>query len=214
MCIYPHVQLAAQADLDNVIGSERLPCISDRAQLPYIDAIVKEVLRWAPVAPLGKRWHFCQSLIQDSAYLPFNRCPTSSDERRRLRGVQDPGRLCGFFQHMVPVFINLRRKAAYSFSFVTHQGNDARSRDISQPTRIPTWAILRCECAGWGRGEPVADRVWIRAKVRVLRVLRMVRLNAAGSVLDNTWRSHFFFCPFRWFSRRLISRRRVTRPVT
>ena len=54
MSIYPRVQLAAQAELDNVIGCERLPCISDRAQLPYIDAIVKEVLRWAPVAPLGK----------------------------------------------------------------------------------------------------------------------------------------------------------------
>ena len=54
MCTHPRVQLAGQVELDSVIGSERLPTISDRAQLPYINAIVKEVLRWGPVAPLGE----------------------------------------------------------------------------------------------------------------------------------------------------------------
>jgi hypothetical protein len=53
MCTHPRVQLAAQAELDAVIGKERLPTVADRAQLPYVDAIVKEVLRWGPVAPLG-----------------------------------------------------------------------------------------------------------------------------------------------------------------
>ena len=53
MCTHPLAQLAAQAELDSVLGNERLPSISDRARLPYVDAIVKEVLRWAPVGPLS-----------------------------------------------------------------------------------------------------------------------------------------------------------------
>ena len=54
MCTHPHIQLAAQAELDSIIGSERLSSVCDRAQLPYIDTLVKELLRWAPIAPLGE----------------------------------------------------------------------------------------------------------------------------------------------------------------
>ncbi|KAK7955861.1 uncharacterized protein PG986_005083 [Apiospora aurea] len=43
----------AQADLDRVVGRERLPTFEDRARLPYIDAIVCEVLRWRPVVVGG-----------------------------------------------------------------------------------------------------------------------------------------------------------------
>ncbi|KAJ8689905.1 hypothetical protein PTI98_012762 [Pleurotus ostreatus] len=53
MVLYPEVQSKAQAELDRVVGDKRLPVFSDRDSLPYIDALVKEVLRWNPVAPLG-----------------------------------------------------------------------------------------------------------------------------------------------------------------
>ncbi|KAK8060686.1 hypothetical protein PG996_010616 [Apiospora saccharicola] len=43
----------AQADLDRVVGRGRLPTFEDRARLPYIDAIVNEVLRWRPVVVGG-----------------------------------------------------------------------------------------------------------------------------------------------------------------
>ena len=48
------VQKKAQAELDQVIGSDRLPSFSDRDNLPYIHAVVLEILRWHNVAPLGK----------------------------------------------------------------------------------------------------------------------------------------------------------------
>ncbi|KAF8066895.1 cytochrome P450 [Lyophyllum atratum] len=51
--IHPEVQTKGQAELDSVLGHSRLPDFSDRKSLPYIGAIVKEVLRWSPVAPLG-----------------------------------------------------------------------------------------------------------------------------------------------------------------
>lgn len=51
--LYPEVQTKGQSELDSVIGEGRLPTFSDRTSLPYVDCIVKEVLRWRPVAPLG-----------------------------------------------------------------------------------------------------------------------------------------------------------------
>ncbi|KAF5391170.1 hypothetical protein D9757_002998 [Collybiopsis confluens] len=53
MILYPEVQERARREIDSVVGLGRLPDFSDRKSLPYIDAIVKEVLRWNPVAPLG-----------------------------------------------------------------------------------------------------------------------------------------------------------------
>ncbi|KAF9227074.1 cytochrome P450 [Gyrodon lividus] len=53
MTIYPEVQKKAQAELDAVIGAERLPCLDDRDSLPYINAICKEVFRWHVVLPLA-----------------------------------------------------------------------------------------------------------------------------------------------------------------
>lgn len=52
MCLYPEVQRKAQAELDQVLGG-RLPEFSDRASLPYINAVVKESNRWQLVLPLG-----------------------------------------------------------------------------------------------------------------------------------------------------------------
>jgi Cytochrome P450 len=55
--MYPEVRKRAQAELDEVVGPDRLPLLSDRPRLPYIDAIVQESLRWHPVAPLGDYCH-------------------------------------------------------------------------------------------------------------------------------------------------------------
>ncbi|KAJ7923834.1 cytochrome P450 [Mycena leptocephala] len=53
MSLYPEVQAAAQAEIDRVVGNGRLPDFSDRAQLPYVSALCKEVLRWHVAAPIG-----------------------------------------------------------------------------------------------------------------------------------------------------------------
>lgn len=53
MALHPGVQKRAQAELDIVVGSGRLPDYRDRAALPYINALVKEALRWAPALPVS-----------------------------------------------------------------------------------------------------------------------------------------------------------------
>ncbi|PIL24969.1 cytochrome P450 [Ganoderma sinense ZZ0214-1] len=49
---YPEVLKKAQREIDRVVGTERLPTFSDREQLPYIDCIIKEVLRWGTPVPI------------------------------------------------------------------------------------------------------------------------------------------------------------------
>ena len=54
MIMYPNVQRRAQAEIDKVVGRDRLPRISDRDNLPYLAAVQKETLRWNPVAAQGE----------------------------------------------------------------------------------------------------------------------------------------------------------------
>ena len=64
MATFPEVQKKAQAELDSVIGSSRLPEFSDRGSLPYLNALVKELMRWHVVAPTGVP----HATVQDDAY--------------------------------------------------------------------------------------------------------------------------------------------------
>ena len=41
----------AQAEIDSVIGADRLPQLSDRPSLPYLDAVCRETLRVFPPVP-------------------------------------------------------------------------------------------------------------------------------------------------------------------
>jgi cytochrome P450 len=53
MALYPDVQKRAQEAIDSVLKGQRLPDFSDYGKIPYLDALVNEVLRWNPGAPLG-----------------------------------------------------------------------------------------------------------------------------------------------------------------
>ncbi|KAI0294624.1 cytochrome P450 [Multifurca ochricompacta] len=53
MVAFPQVQRRAQAELDAVVGRSRLPTFADAPHLPYVRAVVREVLRWRPPIPLG-----------------------------------------------------------------------------------------------------------------------------------------------------------------
>ncbi|OSD01451.1 cytochrome P450 [Trametes coccinea BRFM310] len=53
MAMHPDKQRIAQAELDTVVGPNRLPAFSDRASLPYVNALIKETFRWHNVVPLG-----------------------------------------------------------------------------------------------------------------------------------------------------------------
>lgn len=45
MVLYPESQKKAQAEIDSIVGPDRLPCFEDKDSLPYVSALVAEVLR-------------------------------------------------------------------------------------------------------------------------------------------------------------------------
>lgn len=53
MILNPKVMKKAQDELDRVVGKGELPKFSDKDNLPYIGALVKEVLRWNPPSPIS-----------------------------------------------------------------------------------------------------------------------------------------------------------------
>ncbi len=53
MVVYPDIQRKAQAAVEAAVGKDRLPEFDDILSIPYLHAVVKETLRWHPVAPLG-----------------------------------------------------------------------------------------------------------------------------------------------------------------
>jgi cytochrome P450 len=71
MALYPEVQKTAQAEIDTVVGSDRLPDFQDRPSLPYINAIVKELTRWNSVTPLGRYlFIIVTTILTSSAGIP------------------------------------------------------------------------------------------------------------------------------------------------
>jgi cytochrome P450 len=64
MVAFPDVQRKAQSELDEVVGRGKLPTFADYERLPYIRALVKEILRWKPATPLG----ISHCLSQDDTY--------------------------------------------------------------------------------------------------------------------------------------------------
>ncbi|KAI0743502.1 cytochrome P450 [Daedaleopsis nitida] len=68
MAMHPEVQRKAQAELDAVVGPDRLPEYGDREALPYVNAIAKEALRWQNVVPLGVV-HRCMETNEYNGYL-------------------------------------------------------------------------------------------------------------------------------------------------
>ncbi|KFY79218.1 hypothetical protein V499_01753 [Pseudogymnoascus sp. VKM F-103] len=53
MMMFPEVVKKAQAEIDEIVGSERLPVFEDEKLLPYTRSIVKETLRWRAVNKFG-----------------------------------------------------------------------------------------------------------------------------------------------------------------
>ncbi|KIJ13232.1 hypothetical protein PAXINDRAFT_34179, partial [Paxillus involutus ATCC 200175] len=64
----PHVQCREQAEIDQSLVKNRLPPRADEASLPYVPAVVKEVLRFSLIARLGKLPHI---VLCEDVYLGY-----------------------------------------------------------------------------------------------------------------------------------------------
>ncbi|KAK7055270.1 cytochrome P450 [Favolaschia claudopus] len=53
MALHPDKQRKAQSEIDTVLGHGHIPRVEDAPRLPYVCAVIKEVMRWKPVLPLS-----------------------------------------------------------------------------------------------------------------------------------------------------------------
>ncbi|CAE6405714.1 unnamed protein product [Rhizoctonia solani] len=105
--LHPETAKLARAEIDAVVGRERVPEFKDREKMPYMEALLQEVMRLCPVAPLGLP-HSATEDIQLGGYrIPKNATinpniwamlrdskhyssPNTFDPARYLKAVPDP----------------------------------------------------------------------------------------------------------------------------
>jgi len=70
MILQPDIQEKAHELIESLVGKQRLPTFEDRPSLPYVDAILRECLRWHPVTPLGIMHAAVDSDVYNGYYIP------------------------------------------------------------------------------------------------------------------------------------------------
>ncbi|KIM45541.1 hypothetical protein M413DRAFT_442214 [Hebeloma cylindrosporum] len=70
MLLHPDIQKKCQAEIDAVCNNERLPDITDRDQLPYLSATMKELMRWQPVSPLALPHRVIKDDVYNGCFIP------------------------------------------------------------------------------------------------------------------------------------------------
>lgn len=66
----PEVLKKAQAEIDAVVGLNRLPDFEDRSNLRYTDYIVEEAFRWAPLSPVGVPHRSLEDDVYNGMFIP------------------------------------------------------------------------------------------------------------------------------------------------
>ncbi|KAF8592280.1 cytochrome P450 [Ramaria rubella] len=167
MVLYPEAQRKAQAELDEVLGSYRLPEFEDRKDLPYLNALCNEIQRWHPVFPLGISHGLMQDDVYEGQLLPKGSVIVGNawamlhneeiygpntdrfEPERFLRpGVKDPNAAFGFGRRICPgrylaentIFIAV---SSILTLFTISHAKDADGKDIPIDVSFTSGAIMR-----------------------------------------------------------------------
>lgn len=162
MTTHPEIQARAQAELDSVVGPDRLPSYDDMPRLPYFAAMMKEVLRCVlfPIQP-GKAAKPIPNVVQMEAGHASRRL-AQSNGRRRLQRDAHPRRQHRHRKCLVRAGCP-RVRTATSLNRTT-QGDFARPATLPEPELVPARAFPEQgeDGAAKGRHGPRGRRVRIR----------------------------------------------------
>ncbi|KAK4905707.1 hypothetical protein LTR66_017787, partial [Elasticomyces elasticus] len=93
LAAHPHVQKKAQAEIDDICGTDKPPVWSEHDKLPYINCIVKEGMRIQPIVPIvfphrarEENWYQDMLIPKDSSIL----IPAWAMQHSESCGYKDP----------------------------------------------------------------------------------------------------------------------------
>lgn len=92
MILHPDVQDKVHAELDTVVGRGTIPTFADRPRLPYLQAVLYEVMRWNPPASLGLPHATTTSDIYEGYYIPKGTIVLFNYWAMKDHGYDDPDR--------------------------------------------------------------------------------------------------------------------------
>ncbi|KAH8091810.1 cytochrome P450 [Cristinia sonorae] len=72
MVLHPHAMRKAQAEIDAVVGRNRLPNAGDRDKLTYTRALMREIIRWRSIGPLGVPHYLMEDDVFEGYHIPKN----------------------------------------------------------------------------------------------------------------------------------------------
>ena len=125
MVAYPETQARAHAELDAVIGRTRLPTFADYPHLPYIRAMVKELLRWRPITPITTPHRSAQDDWYEGMFIPkgticlANAWHMNHDPEIFGENAEDfdPARYLDASEGMAPGGSDLKKDGHFSYGF-------------------------------------------------------------------------------------------------
>ncbi|NXM25308.1 CP1A4 protein, partial [Oxyruncus cristatus] len=74
VALYPNIQKKIQEELDQTIGWERRPRLSDRGTLPYTEAFILEMFRHSSFLPFTIPHSTTKATVLNGYYIPKNTC--------------------------------------------------------------------------------------------------------------------------------------------
>ncbi|NXN47142.1 CP2J2 protein, partial [Rhinoptilus africanus] len=70
MAVYPEIQARVHAEIDAVIGQARQPCLEDRNNMPYTNAVIHEVQRKGNIIPFNVPRLTVKDTVVDGFHIP------------------------------------------------------------------------------------------------------------------------------------------------
>ncbi|XP_045235498.2 cytochrome P450 2F1 isoform X4 [Macaca fascicularis] len=132
---YPKVQARVQEEIDLVVGRTRLPTLEDRAAMPYTDAVIHEVQRFADIIPMN----LPHRVIRDTAFSGFL-IPKGTDIITLLNTVHyDPSQFLTPQEFNPEHFLDANQSFKKSPAFMPFSAGEGRKQSLSGPisTYIP-----------------------------------------------------------------------------